>query len=514
MAAILPLVVLSMLGGSECARILAASPFPSISHVLPMRHIVLELVKRGHEVTHITTDPIKKNIENYTEVDISPAYRYLRKSSDWMGMAMRDWDPVEMISRIEDIAAPTCEDTLNSPEMISFIKSAPKFDLYIMERLLVPCFYGVVHAVGSPPMVGLVTHGAHPYTHWSHRNPDSPAYLPLWVLPYSHHMSFWERLYSAYIWLYFNFVWHSMVLPRHDEIQKSYFGPSVPSVFDLERNFSLMLVSNHFTECYPRPNLPNFVELTGLHIQPDTKPLPQDVQEWLDGATEGAIIFSLGTNVLSSTMPPEKRRAFLDAFSQLPQRVLWKWEKDDATDLPPNVKMSKWLPQQSVLAHPNVRIFITQGGLQSFNEATYYGVPLIGIPFMGDQHYNVAKMVSAEIGYRLQFRSITKDVVLKAIRAILGDPKYRENMKKLSAVYREHQAESLPKAIWWIEYVLRHNGAPHLRSAGMDLSWYQLLLLDVIAFVLCVTVICCVAMYSLVRYLISVIFKDAKLKTH
>ncbi|XP_049859780.1 UDP-glycosyltransferase UGT5-like [Schistocerca gregaria] len=272
-----------------------------------------------------------------------------------------------------------------------------------------------------------------------------------------------------------------------------------------------MLVSNHFTECYPRPNLPNFVELTGPHIQPDTKPLPQ---EWLDGATDGVIYFSLGTNVLSSTMPPEKRRAFLDAFSQLPQRVLWKWETDDATDLPPNVKMSKWLPQQSVLAHTNVRIFITQGGLQSFNEATYYGVPLIGIPFMGDQHYNVAKMVSAEIGYRLQFRSITKDVVLKAIRTILGDPKYRENMKKLSAVYREHQAESLPKAIWWIEYVLRHNGAPHLRSAGMDLSWYQLLLLDVIAFVLCVTVICSVTMYSLVRFLISVVFKDAKLKTH
>ncbi|XP_046993823.1 UDP-glucuronosyltransferase 2B31-like [Schistocerca americana] len=306
-----------------------------------------------------------KNIENYTEVDISPAYRYLRRSSDWMGMAMRDWDPVEMISRIEDIAAPICEDALNSSEMISFIKSAPKFDLYIMERLLGPCFYGVVHAVGSPPVVGLATHGAHPCTHWSHRNPDSPAYLPLWVLPYSHHMSFWERLYSAYIWLYFNFVWHSM-----------------------------------------------------------------DVQEWLDGATEGAIYFSLGTNVLSSTMPPEKRRAFLDAFSQLPQSVLWKWEKDDATDLPPNVRMSKWLPQQSVLAHPNVRIFITQGGLQSFNEATYYGVPLIGIPFMGDQHYNVAKMVSAEIGYKLQFRSITKDVVLKATRAILGDPKYRENMKK------------------------------------------------------------------------------------
>ncbi|XP_049780384.1 UDP-glucosyltransferase 2-like [Schistocerca cancellata] len=507
------LVVLLALEGSECAKILAASPFPAISHVLPLRVIVLELAKRGHEVTYITTDPIKKPVKNLTEVDISPAYRYLRKSFDWMEMASHEWDPVEMVWSMEDMSAPICEDGLNSPEMVDFMKSPPKFDLYIMERSLVPCFYGVAQAVGSPPMVGIVTVGAYPYTHWTHGNPDNPAYSPWWVHAYSDHLSFWQRLYSSYVWLYFILVWFNVALPKHDAILKNYFGAGVPSIYELERNFSLMFSTNHFTESYPRPNLPNFVELTGLHIQPDTNPLPKDIQEWLDGATEGVIYFSLGTNVLSSKMPPEKRRAFLDAFSQLPQRVLWKWETDDASDLPPNVKMSKWFPQQSVLAHPKVKVFITQGGLQSFNEATYYGVPLIGIPFMGDQHYNVEKFVAAEIGYRLQFRHVTKDTVLEAIRTVLEDPRYRENMKKLSAVYREHQAQSLPQAVWWIEYVLRHQGAPHLRSAAMDLSWYQLLLLDVIAFILAVAAVATFAIYSLARYLFSVIFKTKKQKT-
>jgi glucuronosyltransferase len=35
--------------------------------------------------------------------------------------------------------------------------------------------------------------------------------------------------------------------------------------------------------------------------------------------------------------------------------------------------------------------------------------------------------------------------------------------------------------VFWTEYVIRHKGAPHMRSAALDLTWYQYFLLDVIA---------------------------------
>jgi glucuronosyltransferase len=35
--------------------------------------------------------------------------------------------------------------------------------------------------------------------------------------------------------------------------------------------------------------------------------------------------------------------------------------------------------------------------------------------------------------------------------------------------------------VFWTEYVIRHKGAPHMRSAVLDLTWYQYFLLDVIA---------------------------------
>jgi glucuronosyltransferase len=35
--------------------------------------------------------------------------------------------------------------------------------------------------------------------------------------------------------------------------------------------------------------------------------------------------------------------------------------------------------------------------------------------------------------------------------------------------------------VYWTEYVIRHKGAPHMRSAALDLTWYQYFLLDVFA---------------------------------
>ena len=55
-------------------------------------------------------------------------------------------------------------------------------------------------------------------------------------------------------------------------------------------------------------------------------------------------------------------------------------------------------------------------------------------------------------------------------------------MKKISALSKDEPGTSLSRAVWWAEYVIRHNGAKHLRSAALELAWYQYLLLDVAAF--------------------------------
>jgi glucuronosyltransferase len=66
-------------------------------------------------------------------------------------------------------------------------------------------------------------------------------------------------------------------------------------------------------------------------------------------------------------------------------------------------------------------LFITQCGLQSFQEAVYHGVPLLGIPFFGDQIQNAKKIASEKIGVHLPFHETTKETLLTSINAILND---------------------------------------------------------------------------------------------
>jgi glucuronosyltransferase len=57
----------------------------------------------------------------------------------------------------------------------------------------------------------------------------------------------------------------------------------------------------------------------------------------------------MGSILQGSLMPESMKKAFLEAFSQLKQRVLWKWETDTLPGQPGNVKVEKWLPQSDIL---------------------------------------------------------------------------------------------------------------------------------------------------------------------
>jgi hypothetical protein len=62
-------------------------------------------------------------------------------------------------------------------------------------------------------------------------------------------------------------------------------------------------------------------------------------------------------------------------------------------------------------------------------------------------------------------------------------------MQKFSAISKDIPDKPLDRAVWWTEYVLRHNGARHLRSVLLDLTWYQYLLLDVIGACLLIIIV-------------------------
>lgn len=60
--------------------------------------------------------------------------------------------------------------------------------------------------------------------------------------------------------------------------------------------------------------------------------------------------------------------------------------------------------------------------------------------------------------------------------------RYKNRIEHLSKLSRDIPYDTLKNAAWWVEYVMRHNGAPSLRNNICDDPWYQRYDWDVIGF--------------------------------
>lgn len=75
------------------------------------------------------------------------------------------------------------------------------------------------------------------------------------------------------------------------------------------------------------------------------------------------------------------------------------------------------------LAHPNLKLFITHGGLLSTMETVYSGVPVLLFPVFGDQKFNAAKIQNDGYGLYIWLSKLTEENLTEALDKLLNDPK-------------------------------------------------------------------------------------------
>ncbi|XP_069693600.1 UDP-glycosyltransferase UGT5-like isoform X1 [Periplaneta americana] len=500
------LLVCSGLQAVHNAKILAIFNLASPSHYIFNRALILALAERGHQVTVISQDQEKKPVPNVKSILLEDIYNSAQESVDYDSFTqMSLWDAVGILF---DWGSTMCEKQIQTKGAQTLLNSTEKFDLIITEVAWGECFFGFIHKFGSPPVVATSGIGVLPWLSLMIGNPENPSYMPNFLLPVplSSHMSFGERVFNFLIHNLVTFLYDYHYIPKQESIARKIFK-DLPPFDTINRNFSIVLVNTVLGLDEPRPLLPNVIPIGGMHIKAKSDPLPKELQKFLDEAKDGFIYFSLGTNLRSDQISDEKRKALLDAFSEIPQRVLWKFETENLSGLPSNVKISKWLPQSDVLAHSNIKAFISHGGLMSTMEATYRAVPVVGVPFFLDQQNNIKKLVSKGVGVHLDYRTLTKQSILTALREVLQNDSYHLNMKKLSAIFKDQINSPLDRAVFWTEYVIRHKGAPHLRSAAQDLYWYQYLLLDVILVLSAGILLVVFVLYFVVKVMVRTVTK-------
>lgn len=134
----------------------------------------------------------------------------------------------------------------------------------------------------------------------------------------------------------------------HNKLVQKFFK-GAPEIRELYKKYlALVLVNSNPVINGAQPIVPSMIEIGGFHID-DPRALPKDVQDIMDGAENGVVLFSLGSIAKSSKFSPEKRNAVLKAFSKIKQKVIWKWEQDSFPEKPGNVYFFKWLPQTDIL---------------------------------------------------------------------------------------------------------------------------------------------------------------------
>lgn len=182
-------------------------------------------------------------------------------------------------------------------------------------------------------------------------NPYNTAHVPNNILEYSDRKTFYERLVNTLFTLYWDTGNKFYYSRMQNKMKDEFFGPGFPSVKELRKSASLVLVNQHFSLNYPRPLVPAFVEVGGMHVKLPKKPtMSKEMKKWLDNAKDGAIYFSMGSNLRSELMPVKARQNLLAAFAELKQKIIWKWETDTLPGKPDNVMVTKWAPQMEILS--------------------------------------------------------------------------------------------------------------------------------------------------------------------
>lgn len=133
-----------------------------------------------------------------------------------------------------------------------------------------------------------------------------------------------------------------------------------------------------------------------------------------------------------------------------------------------------------IAGHPKLRAFVTHGGLLSMFETVYHGVPIVSMPVFCDHDSNAAKAEADGYALKLDLQTLTAEKLLYAIKKVIYETKYRNEVKKRQVLLKDQSETPLERAIFHTEYVIRHNGAKHLQSPSRHMGIIEYYLIDVI----------------------------------
>ncbi|KAJ8256688.1 hypothetical protein COCON_G00188400 [Conger conger] len=482
--------------GSEGGRVLVC-PVDG-SHWLHMQVLVKELHARGHQVTVLRSSTswyILENSPHYTSITVQQDTQQSIESAETMSRFLhrslelrKERGPLsflafysnffDMLSETYGTVAELARTLLTDRALMQKLQEA-RFDLVLTDPAL-PIGAMVAHYL-QLPLVLNVRWVLSMDVHFAIA-PSPLSYIPQVLSTNTDRMDFLQRLSNVLYHGLSLYIHHFITNPPFQAMCQEVFPPGI-NALSLIQAADLWLVRVDFVFEFPRPVMPNLVYVGGFHCRP-AQPLPPELEDFMQSSGEhGVVLMSLGTFVRG--LQPHISEVIASAFARLPQKVVWRHLGQRPSTLGNNTLLLDWLPQNDLLGHPKTRAFVTHGGTNGIYEAIYHAVPVLGLPLIFDQMDNMVRMEARGAGIVLDVMALEVDSLTQALRDILDEQKpYRDNMRRLSRLHRDRPIEPLDSALFWIEFVMRHGGAGHLRTESYRMPWYAYHNLDVLALLL------------------------------
>ncbi|XP_033111223.1 UDP-glucuronosyltransferase 1-2-like [Anneissia japonica] len=289
------------------------------------------------------------------------------------------------------------------------------------------------------------------------------------------------------------------VLTNFDNLKSKYNIRSDISIYTAMSRAKLWLFNIDTSLEVGRPSMPNSVFVGGITAK-EPKSLPKDMEKFmLNSGDKGVVVVSLGSYF--NDMDKQISDIWASAFGRLDQKVFWSYSGTPPSTLGDNTLLVKSIPQNDILGHYKTKLFVTHAGLNGVYEAIYHAVPMVCIPFSGDQFNNAKRVTMRDLGIRIEAHGLTSDILYNAMIEVLENPKYKIEIRYRSEILKGKNMPAPQRAAFWIEHVAKQGYNDENESALHNLwdkymlsLWLRLVFIVILVVIATLFIIKCFIM--------------------
>lgn len=133
--------------------------------------------------------------------------------------------------------------------------------------------------------------------------------------------------------------------------------------------------------------------------------------------------------------------------------------------------------------HSKVRLIISNGGMQTIQEAIWHEKVILGVPIQNHHERNIKHAIDMGFAESINADNFTSSDITIKVRMLIENPIYHMSVRRASVLMKSTPMTPKETTIYWIEQVLTHHGLQHLKIESRKLSFYGLYMVDILSLI-------------------------------